>query len=160
MKRRWMKWTLIGLSYPAVILVTFAVTCLMTWYRADRYFFRQFDTLTQFRSSPGCPLNRTELGLSDEDVGRVNKLCRSFNRKEWDQRGLLREKRSELAGLLVQPVVDTLAVMDVTGQICTMQSDMETASVRHILNIRELLTPEQREKFAPFAREAVCHWEE
>jgi len=87
------------------------------------------------------------LGLSTKQQQQMHDLQFAFMKKTLDTRDELGKKRIEQKALLNSDPVEWKKVDQLTDEIAKLQATMEKEKVRQRLEIKKILTPEQREKF-------------
>ena len=98
-----------------------------------------------------------ELGLTDEQRemmrGQREKSCREMEplRREMDR------KRSEVLVLLEKPEVDVARRDQLFAEIAELQMRMELLAFENMRETRDILRPEQRERFLELVEERFRH---
>jgi Spy/CpxP family protein refolding chaperone len=87
-----------------------------------------------------------ELGLDDAVLEQVRAIGARARAEEEPLRETLRAQRDELHELLRQDAPDTDAVMRQAEEIGSVETELHKARLRTLLEVRTLLTPEQRAK--------------
>jgi Spy/CpxP family protein refolding chaperone len=90
---------------------------------------------------------QAELGLSDDQVGQLQKLKRDGRSQMIQHRASLRIAEGELQDLLRAPAVDENAISAKVKQVTDLQAAGTQARVARRLALRRVLTPEQLTKF-------------
>ena len=85
--------------------------------------------------------------LSEGQKQQVEEIRREFLPKVAGIRQALRQKRLELNDLLFIEPSDTQAIEDKSATIVKLQAELEKEVIDHILQEKELLTPEQQRCF-------------
>ncbi len=90
--------------------------------------------------------HRDELGLSPEQVSRLEKLRQDFARDSIRRDADIRVAELDLAALLEQPVLDMAKVEAKIRELAKLRADLRIERIRTIEQGRAVLTPEQRTK--------------
>ena len=114
-----------------------------------------------------CPLNAnldhlyTFLGMSGEQLQRVEAMAHSFHMQIGDISGQIIGKRNALLREIEKDATDRAAIAAIHHDIAALQSQMQELVVTHILEMKSVMTPEQRKKFfASMERNfAMQEWE-
>jgi Spy/CpxP family protein refolding chaperone len=88
-----------------------------------------------------------KLSLTDAQKQNVETYRKIFTEGMDQKREILTHKRNELVELISQTNPETAKIDSLLVEIGTAQTEMEKVVVNHILREKELLTPEQQEKF-------------
>ena len=86
-------------------------------------------------------------GLTDDQKDKVQEIRRTFLPKVEGIRREMRLNRAKLADLLFAEPADREAIYQVAGMIAGSQSELEREVIEHILEEKELLTLEQKQRF-------------
>jgi len=92
------------------------------------------------------PKLREQLGITPEQVTKIRQEMLSFEKTEIMARADLQVKRLELHSLLEAETPDRPAIEKSLREANAAQFVLEKAAIDHQLDVRELLTPEQRQK--------------
>jgi Spy/CpxP family protein refolding chaperone len=96
---------------------------------------------------------QAELGLSEDQVGQLQKM-RSDDRSQAIRRQAdLRIAQGELSDLIRAAVVDENAINAKVKQVTDLEAAATRARVNHRLALRQVLTPEQLQKMESSMRE-------
>jgi len=87
------------------------------------------------------------VSLSDEQKQKVEKIRQEFLPKVARIRQELRGKRLQLNDMIFSSNPDMKTIEDKTREIASLQTDLEKEVVNHILQEKEILTPEQKRQF-------------
>jgi hypothetical protein len=112
----------------------------------------------QYLSTPppgpaACPLNAslehlyTFLGLSADQLQRIETMAHGFHARIGGISGNIIGKRNALLRAIEKDATDRAAVAALHHDIALLQSEMQELVVTHILEMKSVMTPEQREKF-------------
>lgn len=88
-----------------------------------------------------------QLSLSDSQKQKMEMFGKAFDEKTDKKRKTLSYKRNELVELLNQPSPDRQKIDSLINQIGIAQAELEKEVIDHILQEKEILTPEQQKKF-------------
>jgi len=91
--------------------------------------------------------SREDLGLSPEQVKKLEQLRDNFQRQSIRNDADLRIVELDIAALLDQPTVDTAKVEAKIREAEKLRADLRIARIRTIEQGKALLTAEQRKKF-------------
>ena len=64
--------------------------------------------------------------------------------------------RTELGQELGKLEINSSQATACVDRMCAVQADIERATLAHILRVREVLTPAQREQYAKLINQQVC----
>ena len=93
--------------------------------------------------------------MDAEQHRRVEGLTVEFQQECRALRTRMRERRRDLFRLLAAPRPDDAAIAARMGEIAGLQAALQQRMIRHILAIRETLTPEQQRKLFRLLDEAM-----
>lgn len=85
--------------------------------------------------------------LTENQKHEVEDIRRDFLPRVAGIRQALRQKRLELNNLLFAEPPDMQAIEDKSMEIAKLQAELEKEVIDHILQEKELLTPEQKKRF-------------
>jgi Spy/CpxP family protein refolding chaperone len=113
-------------------------------------------------SSAPCPLNREghhlydSLGLSDEQAAEMRPLSSSFHAQlsSWESR--IETKRDLLLGLLGRDDINQGRIGESRREIAALQDELQQGVVSHILQVKDILNPEQRKQFFEMLRSGMA----
>jgi Spy/CpxP family protein refolding chaperone len=88
--------------------------------------------------------HRSELGLSPEQVGRLETLRGEFTREAIRRDADIRIAELDLAALLEQDPLDLVKVETKVREVAQLRADLRIARLRTIEQGKAVLTPEQR----------------
>jgi Spy/CpxP family protein refolding chaperone len=88
----------------------------------------------------------SELGLGDDQRERVRAIAEAARETEAPLRETLRARREELYALLRADAPDTDRVMAQAERVGEAETALHKQRLRTLLEVRAILTPEQREK--------------
>lgn len=117
--------------------------------------------LIQPMSTPGAAkdLSRTEqdsaipsaihheIGVTEEQWRKIAPLIQEFREKAAAQRQRISDLRGQLMDLLAMPEVDEAVIREKQEEILAGQRHMQNLVIDHLLKERQVLSPEQTEKF-------------
>lgn len=99
---------------------------------------------------------RRELNLTDGQVAQVAKLAEDY-RTAVNQCCMKHcDARLVLSVELAKPQVDLPAAQAAVGKMCAAANDVEQATLQHILRVREILTPQQQQRYAALINQQLC----
>ncbi|MEW6378370.1 MAG: Spy/CpxP family protein refolding chaperone [bacterium] len=93
------------------------------------------------------------LDLSTQQQQKMHDLQFAFQKKTLNLRDELGKKRLEQKTLLENSTVDWKKVDELTDQISKLRASMEKERMRHRVEVKKILTPEQLKKF-----ESMPYW--
>ncbi|MCL6567160.1 MAG: periplasmic heavy metal sensor [Acidobacteriia bacterium] len=99
---------------------------------------------------------RQQLGLSDDQVAKIESAQLEFAKQEIQRRAALRAKRLELAALLRAENLDRGAIERKLREVNELELQTRLAWLDHGLAVRNLLTAEQRERLRQLQRERLA----
>jgi len=107
------------------------------------------------RCAPGClaesrganQLLKEQLGLDEERFARLQELRRQHQMRTAPIAARLAEERLELTRAVMPAEADSQQVRLICRQIDSLQSCMQQLVVRHLMEQKQVLSPEQQEKF-------------
>jgi Spy/CpxP family protein refolding chaperone len=103
--------------------------------------------------SPSCPISEGDhhlyqaLGLSASQLERVEPLARAFHDRLNTLQNRMEGGRAVLMRLLGQEAIDPLRMDGVRKEMAVLQDEIQREVISHILELKEILTVEQKEKF-------------
>lgn len=102
------------------------------------------------------PALRERLGITDEQVAKIQAAQSQFAKQQIQRQAELRIKRMELAELLRAENPDRAAIEKKLRELNDLELQAKMAGLDHGMAMRNLLTPEQREQLKQLARERVA----
>lgn len=97
---------------------------------------------------PECPhMKCMGLALTEEQQKKIDALKTSLHKALLPLRADLKVKKAELEKLLIAEKPSTTAIDKKIEEIGALRTQIQKALVHHRLQVREILTPEQRIKF-------------
>ena len=114
-----------------------------------------FNMITRPKVTPptDCPFASdythlyTTLGLNQAQLERIEPLAGTFHEKAALIAGHIVEQRDKLVGEMARETVDRAALDAIHKDIATRQSEMQQLVVGHILDMKQVMNPEQRKLF-------------
>jgi Spy/CpxP family protein refolding chaperone len=97
------------------------------------------------------------LGLDEATLAKVYQVIDAARAETRELRRKLHEAHQHMRTLLEQETPDEAAVMAQAGRIGTQRTEMEKQRLRTLLQVRALLTPEQRAKLLQALRSRHRH---
>lgn len=131
--------------FAAVILTIINLAALGTWVY-NRYHGEGRQSLTQLRNEQFERLQR-ELSLSPEQVRQIQMYRGDFLRQMDSLSAQLAGERTEMANELWQTAPNTLRLDSLVNRISQVQSAAQRKVIAHLLDVKSVLDPEQRQKF-------------
>ena len=99
------------------------------------------------------PAIREKAGISEEQVAKIRQQAATFRKTEIRQRADLEVKRVDLRELLSADKPDRSAIDSKLGEISASQLALEKSRVGFRLDLKNAITPEQRDKLRAAIRE-------
>jgi Spy/CpxP family protein refolding chaperone len=94
-----------------------------------------------------------QLGLDEATLEAIGKIVDEARAEGRELRGELRSAHGEMRALLSQDEPDEAAVMKQAETIGELETELQKHRLRSVLQIRALLTPEQREELVRIRQE-------
>ncbi len=95
------------------------------------------------------------LGLSSSQKVALDSLRARYFRELRPLRRQLHKERRRLSELMEKDTVDSLALKTEARRIAELQAQMELLTMKHIREMANVMTPEQKEKFHKLLRERM-----
>lgn len=127
----------------AIFLVGFGVFLIAARYQ----FWRAEKTHRHEGGQSSCYFLHKHLSLSESQKARMEALDKPFRSKVNQLKAELRQKRDELSALLLEPNPTAESINAKLDEIATLQVELQKVVVAHLLEIKEILTPEQQKRF-------------
>jgi Spy/CpxP family protein refolding chaperone len=89
----------------------------------------------------------TALGLNQTQLDRIEPLALNFHKQEAAIMARIFEQRDRMAEEIARETVDREAIKAIHRDIAVRQSEMQELMVNHILDMKEVMNPEQRQRF-------------
>jgi len=107
------------------------------------------------RCAPACPAEsrdtiqilKEQLGLDAERFARLQALRQQHQKRTEPVAAKLADKRLELTRAVMPAEPDSQRIRLICRQIDSLQSCMQQLAVRHLMEQKQVLSPEQQEKF-------------
>jgi len=96
---------------------------------------------------------KDEIGLTENQVDKIEKLQEQFTEYGIKQKANLKIKEMKFHSYLKKDKVDRKNMETIIREITTMKTDMQIAHMNYLLDLKELLTPEQLEKIETLRKE-------
>jgi Spy/CpxP family protein refolding chaperone len=147
MRTKW--WTLI-LAFSLAINAAVLGVCGYHFYR-----------YTYAVPSAYCPLSPGDrhfyqrLGLSDAQLERMAPLARTFHAKLNKLSRETKKKRELLVNLLSRKEVDSGRIESLRKDMAGIQDQIQREVITHLLDVRKILSPEQKEHFFALLRRSM-----
>jgi len=87
-----------------------------------------------------------EIGLTEDQEGKIRDMELRYKEIELKQQAEIRIQSLKLRNMLSASKVDRKAVDRAILSISKLRADIQLARINHLLDVRALLTPEQKEK--------------
>ena len=100
-----------------------------------------------------------ELGLSESQTKEIEALRKSLEPKMEEIREELREKKAQLVYLLKESKPDLEKINIQLSEIESLQTKLQKLVIRHLLQEKNILTPEQQDKFFSIISKRLFHGE-
>ena len=95
------------------------------------------------------------LGLDKTQLERMEPLARDFHEKIRTTGGQIIEQRNKLVDAMAREDVNMSTIDAIHQSIATRQTAMQQLVVGHILDMKAIMTPEQRERFFSAMRRSL-----
>jgi len=111
--------------------------------------------------SETCPLSLNDqhlyqsLGLSESQLSKVELLARTFHERLEEMTGTIRNKRDRLVSLLSQGRINHDRIERLRTEMAATQDGIQRQVITHILALKEVLSPEQQQRFFDLLRESL-----
>lgn len=92
------------------------------------------------------------VGLPEEKAQQIEQIMMESDEKVDELKATLRERRKELADLLIAGEPDENEVMAKVDEIAALQGELEKLLVQRLLRVHSVLDKEEREKFMELIR--------
>jgi len=99
---------------------------------------------------------KTELGLNAAQTEQIAKLEAELRQTVADCCKKHCAARFDLSQELAKPLAERTAMQSCVDRMCVAQTASEQATLAVVLQVRELLTPAQREKYAHLLNQQLC----
>jgi Spy/CpxP family protein refolding chaperone len=97
------------------------------------------------------------LRLAPDQTAQINKLAEEYRAAVNASCLKHCDARLGLSEILAQPTVDLPAADNAVGKMCAAANEVERATLQHILRVREVLTPDQRVRYAALINQQLCN---
>ncbi|UCE19850.1 MAG: periplasmic heavy metal sensor [Gemmatimonadota bacterium] len=139
------RWLIVVLIFSVAVNVAALVTIGIQW---SRHFTRHHPLLSEPPfSERHRELLRRKLNLTEVQYQQVKEAHDKFNVEMETMHSSLRAKRKALFHQLRAPDPDRAQIDTLLVEIATLQADIERKVVDNLLSMKNVLTPEQRERF-------------
>ena len=104
-------------------------------------------------NAAACPLNAnldhlyTFLGLNAEQLQRIESIAHDFHMRIGEISSQIITQRNSLLREFEKDATDRAAIDAIHRDIAALQSEMQELVVAHIIEMKGIMTPEQRNKF-------------
>ncbi len=139
-----------------ILILSLAVNASVLATVGYRY-YRNFG----FAAPANCPLNKDDrhifqsLGLSDNQLAKISPLSKSFHARLDELGSSMQAKRNQFVELLGQDEIDHSRVESSRKEMAAIQSDIQKEVVAHLIQVKEILTPEQQKRFFALLRTSI-----
>ncbi|MCG3150128.1 MAG: hypothetical protein PCFJNLEI_03606 [Verrucomicrobiae bacterium] len=99
---------------------------------------------------------RREFQLTPEQTATIAKLTDEYRTAVNTSCAKHCDARFNLSEELAKPTVNLPAAEEAVGKMCAAANAVEQATLQHILKVREILTPEQRTRYAALINQQLC----
>jgi len=96
---------------------------------------------------------KDEIGLTEEQVSKIEKMSNLFQEAVIRQQADIKVKGLKLRSYLKEEKVDRKKMETMIREIAKMRTDMQVDHMNYLLDLKELLTPEQIEKIESLKKE-------
>ena len=138
------KWIIVLLIFSLAVNIAAVVTIGIQW---SRHFTRHHPLLSEPPfSDRHREIFRRRLDLTEDQFRQVRDVQDRLAEEMETKHSLLREKREALFHQLREPDPDREEIDSLLVEISVLQADIERKVVENLLEMKDVLTPEQREK--------------
>ena len=138
------KWIIVLLIFSLAVNIAAVVTIGIQW---SRHFGRHHPLLSEPPfSDRHREIFRRRLDLTEDQFRKVKEVQDQLADELETKHGLLRERREALFHKLREPDPDREEIDSLLVEISVLQADIERKVVDNLLEMKDVLTPEQREK--------------
>ncbi len=140
-----------------MILVVSLATNVAVLVTVGYHYYRN----TCLLQSETCPLSSDvqhlyqSLGLSESQLSKVEPLARTFHERLEEMTGTMGDKRDQLVSLLSQEQVNHDQIERFRKKLAATQDGIQREVITHILELKEVLSPEQKQRFFDLMRESL-----
>ncbi|MFQ5914144.1 MAG: Spy/CpxP family protein refolding chaperone [Nitrospinota bacterium] len=153
--KRWAKWTILALTLLLAGGLVAGVTLADSGHRFQKAHWERGGGHRGWGHGDYVGRMKKKLELTDEQTGKIRNAILEARKKGVKVRADLRVARIELGQLLTQTEVDRGAVDQKISEISQIGQGLFRHWTDTFFQIREVLTPEQREKAKPFIQRIV-----
>lgn len=101
---------------------------------------------------------KDEIGLTQDQVNKIEKMQEQFAEYAIKQKADLKIKEMKFHSYLKKDKIDRKKMEKMIREITSMKTDMQIAHMNYLLDLKELLTPEQLQKIKTFRKERRLKW--
>jgi Spy/CpxP family protein refolding chaperone len=111
-------------------------------------------------SSAPCPISPGDghlylsLGLSNDQLSRMEPLARKFHARLGELAALMEQKKETLIALL-QKDSDPAGIENVRKEMAGIQDEIQREVITHIMESKKILDPDQRQRFFHLMRHSM-----
>lgn len=142
------------MAYGIILLAVVNVTALFTL--AYNRWVRRPSAPAAADTEGRLPSAKTRLLLSAEQMGEMRNLRASFEAEIKEIQLQMEEKRKALVEEMRKESQDSALIDRLIDEIGRLQSEVQKKAVRHLFKEKQLLTPEQKERFFEMFEDHVC----
>lgn len=143
---------IIGFIFSVTVNIVVLASLGYFWHKGRKVRDIRRQEVTHFQG----PLERA-LALSPEQIEAMRALRRNFDPRITDLRIAIRDKRHELMMLLKEPNPDTVQINRKIAEIASLQEELEKLTIRHLIRMKRMLTPEQARRIQSFIEKRIIH---
>jgi Spy/CpxP family protein refolding chaperone len=96
---------------------------------------------------------KDEIGLTEDQVNKIEKMQELFMESTIRGKADLKIKEVKLHSYLKENQVDRKKMEKMIREIASMKTDMQIAHINYLLDLKDVLTPEQLQKIETFKKE-------
>ena len=101
---------------------------------------------------------KDEIGLTEDQVNKIEKMQEQFAEYAIKQKADLKIKEMKFHSYLKKDKIDRKNMEKMIREITSMKTGMQIAHMNYLLDLKELLTPEQLQKIETFRKERRLKW--
>jgi Spy/CpxP family protein refolding chaperone len=101
---------------------------------------------------------KDEIGLTQDQVNKIETMQEQFMEYAIKQKANLKIKEMKFHSYLKKDKIDREKMEKMIREITGMKTDMQISHMNYLLDLKELLTPEQLQKIETFRKERRLRW--
>lgn len=101
---------------------------------------------------------KDEIGLTEDQVNKIETMQEQFSEYAIKQKADLKIKEMKFHSYLKEDKIDRKKMEKMIRDITSMKTDMQINHMNYLLDLKELLTPEQLQKIETFRKERRLKW--